>query len=108
MTPPAAAAASCRQEGPSRPALDPGGATAGSWARARGNRAPPREPSWGRVEERGRVGEGARREGRGGGVSGAGRGGEETGGREDGRGRGIGRVRADKGIVVLWSYCEGI
>ena len=76
--------------------------------RSRQPRTTAREPSWGRVEERGRVGEGARREGRGGGVSGAGRGGEETGGREDGRGRGIGRVRADKGIVVLWSYCEGI
>jgi len=104
VTPPAAAAAPCRREGLSRPApfptLDPGGATAGSWARARGNRAPPP----GAV-----VGEsGGEREGWGGGASGAGRGGEETGGREDGRGRGIGRVRADKGIVVLWSYCEGI
>ena len=46
VTPPAAVAAPCRREGTSRPApcltLDPGGATAGSWARARGNRAPPR------------------------------------------------------------------
>jgi len=66
VTPPAAAAAPCRREGPSRPApcptLDPGGATAGSWARARGNRAPPS----GAV-----VGEsGGEREGWGGGASG--------------------------------------